>query len=110
MMIFGGHAKRNEFQLGGKLQLLNGGTMLIDSPTAYSAEAAGLMQKLGIDPVALNRKMQRSRPVPLAGDSETGVFFRQGNLWSGWAGRGTGCRRRRELRRCRNIFQAGGLF
>jgi spermidine dehydrogenase len=53
---FGGHAKRNEFQLGGKLQLLNGGTMLIDSPTAYSAEAAGLMQKLGIDPVALNRK------------------------------------------------------
>ena len=49
---FGGHAKRNEFQLGGKLQLLNGGTMLIDSPTAYSAEAAGLMHKLGIDPVA----------------------------------------------------------
>src|SRR5579871_3842353 len=39
---FGGHAKRNEFHLGGKLQLLNGGTMLIDSPTVYSKEAAGL--------------------------------------------------------------------
>ena len=37
---FGGHAKRNEFHLGGKLQLLNGGTMFIDSPTAYSKVAA----------------------------------------------------------------------
>ena len=53
---FGGHAKRNEFHLGGKLQLLNGGTMLIDSPTPYSAEAAGLMKKLGIDAVALDKK------------------------------------------------------
>src|SRR5262245_42872609 len=53
---FGGHARRNEFHLGGKLQLLNGGTMLIDSPTPYSAVAAGLMRKLGIDPVALDQK------------------------------------------------------
>jgi spermidine dehydrogenase len=29
---FGGHAKRNEFRLGGKLHLLNGGTLEIDSP------------------------------------------------------------------------------
>src|SRR5256886_2101906 len=47
---FGGHARRNEFHPGGNLQLLNGGTMLIDSPTAYSKEAAGLISKLGIDP------------------------------------------------------------
>ena len=53
---FGGHARRNEFHLGGKLQLLNGGTMLIDSPTAYSKEAAGLISKLGIDPVAFENK------------------------------------------------------
>src|SRR6266403_3496616 len=53
---FGGHAKRNEFHLGGKLQLLNGGTMLIDSPTPYSPEAAGLMQQLGIDATALDKK------------------------------------------------------
>ena len=53
---FGGHAKRNEFHLGGKLQLLNGGTMLIDSPTAYSAEAAGLLKKLGVDAVALDKQ------------------------------------------------------
>ena len=53
---FGGHARRNEFHLGGKLQLLNGGTMLIDSPTPYSAEAAGLMKKLGIDAAALDKR------------------------------------------------------
>ncbi|HWZ98592.1 MAG TPA: NAD(P)-binding protein [Candidatus Dormibacteraeota bacterium] len=53
---FGGHAKRNEFHLGGKLQLLNGGTMLIDSPTAYSKEAAGLIAKLGIDPIVFEKK------------------------------------------------------
>ena len=41
---FGGHAKRNEFHLGGKLQLLNGGTLLIDSPNPYSPFADGLLK------------------------------------------------------------------
>jgi spermidine dehydrogenase len=50
---FGGHAKRNEFHLGGKLQLCNGGTFLIDSPTPYSSQADGLLKKLGIDPPKL---------------------------------------------------------
>jgi spermidine dehydrogenase len=71
---FGGHARRNEFHLGGKLQLLNGGTMLIDSPTPYSPEAAGLMKKLGIDAVALDKKCSDPglyRSLGLA----TGVFF-----------------------------------
>src|SRR5215468_9787836 len=53
---FGGHAKRNEFHLAGKLQLLNGGTMLIDSPTAYSKEASAVIAKLGIDPTAFAKK------------------------------------------------------
>jgi len=51
---FGGHAKRNEFHLGGKLQLCNGGTFLIDSPTPYSSQADGLLKKLGIDPPKLD--------------------------------------------------------
>jgi NAD(P)-binding Rossmann-like domain len=52
---FGGHAKRNEFHLAGRLALLNGGTLEIDSPTPYSREAAGLIQKLGIDPPAFEK-------------------------------------------------------
>jgi spermidine dehydrogenase len=47
---FGGHAKRNEFHFDGRLQLLNGGTLEIDSPTPYSREADGLLKKLGIYP------------------------------------------------------------
>ena len=56
---FGGHAKRNEFHLGGKLQLCNGGTFLIDSPTPYSAQADGLLKKLGIDPPKLEETTTR---------------------------------------------------
>src|SRR5439155_21415333 len=50
---FGGHAKRNEFALGGKIQLVNGGMLSIDSPRPYSAVAAGLLTALGIYTVAL---------------------------------------------------------
>jgi spermidine dehydrogenase len=53
---FGGHAKRNEFQLGGRLALMNGGTLEIGSPRPYSAVADGLLKTLGIDPVALDKK------------------------------------------------------
>src|SRR5580700_11592480 len=48
---FGGHAKRNEFSLAGHVELMNGGTLMIDSPRPYSAVADGLLKTLGIDPV-----------------------------------------------------------
>ena len=50
---FGGHAKRNEFRIGDRLLLLNGGTLGIDSPTPYSRVADGLLKELGIDPPSL---------------------------------------------------------
>jgi spermidine dehydrogenase len=46
---FGGHAKRNEFNVNGHLNLLNGGTLEIDSPRPYAPIAAGLLATLGID-------------------------------------------------------------
>jgi spermidine dehydrogenase len=52
---FGGHAKRNEFHLGDKLHLLNGGTLEIDSPYPYSPAADGLLKELGIEPEALEK-------------------------------------------------------
>jgi spermidine dehydrogenase len=58
---FGGHAKRNEFHVGGGLQLLNGGTLEIDSPRPYSAVASGLLRELGIDVAALSRKIENHR-------------------------------------------------
>ena len=57
---FGGHAKRNEFHLGGRMLLMNGGTAGIDSPTPYSATADGLLKSLGVDPVALTAKTRAS--------------------------------------------------
>ena len=53
---FGGHAKRNEFHLGGRMLLANGGTVAIESPFPYSKEAHGLLSELGIDPAALEAK------------------------------------------------------
>jgi len=53
---FGGHAKRNEFHLGGRIQLTNGGTVSIESPFPYSKEARGLLTELGIDPPVLQKK------------------------------------------------------
>lgn len=47
---FGGHAKRNEFHAGGRMNLINGGTLGIDSPRPYSAVADGLIRRIGIDP------------------------------------------------------------
>jgi spermidine dehydrogenase len=71
---FGGHAKRNEFHLGGKLQLCNGGTFLIDSPTPYSPQADGLLKKLGIDPPKLEETTADRTLYPSLG-LKSAVFF-----------------------------------
>ena len=71
---FGGHAKRNEFHLGGKLHLLNGGTLEIDSPRPYSAVADGLLKSLGIEPVALSAACDRDKLYPSLGLTH-GIFF-----------------------------------
>jgi len=51
---FGGHAKRNEFHVNGRMHLLNGGTLSIESPRPYGKVAADLMGTLGIDARALD--------------------------------------------------------
>jgi spermidine dehydrogenase len=54
---FGGHARRNEFDLGGRTQIVNGGTLGIDSPRPYSAAADGLLRELGVDVPALSKRV-----------------------------------------------------
>jgi spermidine dehydrogenase len=70
----GGHAKRNEFSPDGRLELINGGTLSIDSPRPYSAVADGLLKTLGIDPVALTKKCADPNFYSSLGLSR-GVFF-----------------------------------
>jgi spermidine dehydrogenase len=71
---FGGHAKRNEFHLGGKLHLLNGGTLEIDSPRPYSDVADSLLKVLGVDPVELAKTCNRDELYPSLGLTR-GIFF-----------------------------------
>ncbi|HEY0184270.1 MAG TPA: NAD(P)-binding protein [Rhodopila sp.] len=74
---FGGHAKRNEFHLGGKLHLLNGGTLEIDSPRPYSPAADGLLKTLGVDPVALAKACDRDMLYPSFGLTRALFFDRE---------------------------------
>jgi spermidine dehydrogenase len=71
---FGGHAKRNEFNLGGRLNLLNGGTLEIDSPRPYGPVAAGLLKTLGLDVPALAKTTQHPKFYARLG-LQAGAFF-----------------------------------
>jgi spermidine dehydrogenase len=73
---FGGHAKRNEFNLDGRLNLLNGGTLEIDSPRPYGPISAGLMRNLGIDVAKLIKSTQDLKFYDRLG-LKPGAFFDQ---------------------------------
>ncbi|WP_116364473.1 NAD(P)/FAD-dependent oxidoreductase [Parahaliea mediterranea] len=45
---FGGHAKRNEFNVDGKQLICYGGSQSIDTPGSYSAQSAQLLKDVGI--------------------------------------------------------------
>ena len=57
---FGGHAKRNEFNIDGKTYLSYGGTQSIDSPFDYSEIARNLLTDLGIDLALFKKSYDKS--------------------------------------------------
>ena len=71
---FGGHARRNEFRVGGRMLLSNGGTLSIDSPRPYSAVADGLLRSLGVAPGRLERRCSDPEFYARHGCGR-GVFF-----------------------------------
>jgi spermidine dehydrogenase len=46
---FGGHAKRNEFTIDGRLMIGYGGTQSIDTPSAFTPEGKTLLREIGVD-------------------------------------------------------------
>src|SRR5271168_636207 len=73
---FGGHAKRNEFDLDGHLNLLNGGTLEIDSPRPYGKVADGLLRTLGVNVEKLVKTTQNLQFYEHQG-LQSAVFFDQ---------------------------------
>ncbi|MFF2845998.1 NAD(P)-binding protein [Streptomyces sp. NPDC058001] len=62
---FGGHARRNEFQVGRTTLLSNGGTVNIDTPSTWSPEAYRLITRdLGVDLKALEATVKRDAYTP----------------------------------------------
>jgi len=61
---FGGHAKRNEYEIDGRLLIGYGGTVLLDQPGGYPDVAKRLIRELGIDTqrfyTAFDRDLYRS--------------------------------------------------
>jgi spermidine dehydrogenase len=57
---FGGHARRNEFHVRGRLLLSNGGTQSIENPNEYSRVAKSLLMDLGIDTQRFYKDYDRS--------------------------------------------------
>jgi len=57
---FGGHAKRNEFRVGGRTLLGYGGTYSIESPAPYSAVANSMITELGVDVASYHKYVDKS--------------------------------------------------
>ena len=70
---FGGHARRNEFRVGGRTLIGYGGTFAIDSPAPYSAVASALLADLGVDVSRWDRMFERGLYAGLGMDAA--VFF-----------------------------------
>jgi len=71
---FGGHAKRNEFTLDGRLVIGYGGSESIDSPnTQYGEAAKGLLRELGVEIGRFETAFERALYSSLG--LSRGVFF-----------------------------------
>jgi spermidine dehydrogenase len=75
---FGGHAKRNEFTVGGQTRIGYGGTEAIDTPSSFGLPARELMEKIGIRLDAFYAAYDGTIYSDL--NLSRGILFDQGNF------------------------------
>jgi spermidine dehydrogenase len=71
---FGGHAKRNEYMVDGRLVVINGGTLNIESPERYNQWAREILDDLGIDLARYTANQDKARLYASLG-LKRGYFF-----------------------------------
>ena len=72
---FGGHAKRNELNVGGKMLAINGGTLEIESPSRYNQWAAQLLKDIGVDLDAYRKENEANQKLYGSLGLRGGHFF-----------------------------------
>ena len=72
---FGGHAKRNEFVVDGKLLALNGGTLNIESPLRYNLPSRQLLESVGVDLDRYIKANESNRSLYSSLGLRSGHFF-----------------------------------
>ena len=75
---FGGHAKRNEFNVQGQMLLGVGGSINLEFPEKYSAEVKRLLKGIGIDMKRLKAANNPDHPL-VGGFRNTGFFVKATN-------------------------------
>lgn len=68
---FGGHAKRNEFNVDGRLLISYGGSQSIAGPSTFSDESARFMKELGVEMAVFEQAFDRK----LLANYSTGWFL-----------------------------------
>jgi spermidine dehydrogenase len=72
---FGGHAKRNEFQVGDRLLIGYGGTMMIHGAASYTHEAKALLKEIGVDSERFLKSTEFDRTLYRRMGLKRAVFF-----------------------------------
>ncbi len=72
---FGGHARRNEFTVGGRTMIGYGGTQSIEGPNTYTVEGKALLEEIGVDGDRFLKATEPDRGLYASMGLRRGIFF-----------------------------------
>jgi spermidine dehydrogenase len=72
---FGGHARRNEFNVGGRQVLSAGGTYRVMFPTTYTPEGKALLADIGLDAARYYQAAEATMGLTAGYKLQIGMFF-----------------------------------